>query len=200
MHASRWLVMASVLVSAGAYAGGKLDQIRARGKLIVSVKNDTNHAHKDPAHAQKRGFEIELAQAIARRLLGDGARVELRLLARPMRLPMLASGAVDLVISMIPVTADNARQCDLSYPYFSSGLSLLTLAGAPAAALSTLAGKTVAFRKLQRLAVERGIELEVRYYPTFAGAINAVMKGEAAAMGGSFVELDGYRRDQRDGD
>ena len=76
-------------------------QIRVRGKLIFSVKNDAKHEHKDPAHYQKRGFEVDLVHAIARRLFGDESRVELRLLARPVRLPMLAAGAVDLVVSMV---------------------------------------------------------------------------------------------------
>lgn len=188
-------------------AAGKLEEIRARGKLVVSVKNQGAAApelHKDPAHFQKRGFELELARAIAKRLFGDESRVELRILPRPVRLPMLASGAVDLVISMIPVTADNAAQCELSHPYFSSGLSLLLPAGAPPLGAAELADKTIAFRKqsfnnygaeLERIARERGVALRVRYYPTFDDAVKAVAAGEAAAVGGNFVDLDAYRKE-----
>lgn len=199
---TRLIVPAILLASTVASADGKLAQIRARGTLIVSVKNDAKHAHKDPAHYQKRGFEIELANAIAHRILGDAAKVELKLLSRPVRLPMLATGAVDLVISMIPVTTENASQCEFSHPYFSSGLSLLTSAGTKPMSVNDLAGKTVAFRKqsynqygaeLQRIADERGVKLTIRYYDSFEAAAKAVSSGEAVAMGGNFVDLDAYR-------
>jgi aspartate/glutamate/glutamine transport system substrate-binding protein len=180
----------------------KVDEIRARGKLVVSVKNDAPHVHKDPAHSQKRGFEVELAHALARRIVGDESKLELKILARPARLPFLVSGAVDLVVSMIPVTADNSSQCDFSHPYFSSGLSLLLPANARSMRLADLAGKTIAFRKqsfnnygaeLERIAAERGVQVTVRYYSTFDDAARAVTSGEAVAMGGNFVDLDAYR-------
>ncbi len=199
----RWLTAALLLVGATASAGGRVAEIRARGALIVSVKNDAQRPHHDPAHAEKRGFELELTRVIARRLLGDDARVDLRLVPRPARLPLLASGTVDLVVSMIPMTPENARQCELSHPYFSSGLSLLVREGAHPVALADLAQKTIAFRKqsyndygaaLVRLAGERGVTLAVRYYPTLDAAVAAVARGEAAAVGGNFVDLEAYRR------
>jgi aspartate/glutamate/glutamine transport system substrate-binding protein len=192
-----------LLALAGPARAGKLDEIRARGKLIVSVKNDAQKPHKDPAHFQKRGFEIELTRIFARRILGDESKVELRILARPVRIPMLVTGAVDLVLSMIPVTAENSRQCDFSHPYFSSGLSLLLRGDAKLPSLSELSGKVIAFRKqsfndygaeLSRIAAEHQVKLEVRYYPTFDAAVNAVKNGEALAMGGNFVDLDAYRQ------
>jgi aspartate/glutamate/glutamine transport system substrate-binding protein len=82
--------------SAARAGGGKLAEIRARGTLVVSVKNDAKHPHKDPAHFDKRGFEVELVHALAARIVGNGDKVELRMLSRRLRLPMLASGVVDL--------------------------------------------------------------------------------------------------------
>ena len=122
---NRVMAVAIFMCPIAANATSKVEQIRARGKLIVSVKNDAKKPHKDPAHFQKRGFEVELAQALARHIVGDESRLELKMLARPVRLPMLAAGVVDLVVSMIPMTAENVSQCDFSHPYFSSGLSLL---------------------------------------------------------------------------
>lgn len=200
----RILALIAFLLPAAASADGAIEQIRARGKLIVSAKNDAQRRHRDPAHFQKRGFEVELAQKIASHLLGDGSRVEFRSLARPLRLPMVAAGMVDVAVSMIPVTAENLRQCDFSHPYFSSGLSLLMPAKAASLALRDLDGKTIAFRRqafnnygaeLERIAAERGIKLTVRYYSSFDAAVKAVSDGEAIAMGGNFVDLDAYRKE-----
>src|SRR5262249_41886866 len=64
------------------------------------------------------------------------------------------------------------------------------------------AGKTIAFRKqsfndyggeLQRVADEHGIHVTIRYYASFDEAARALAGGEAAALGGNFVDLDAYR-------
>jgi aspartate/glutamate/glutamine transport system substrate-binding protein len=186
-----------------AHAAGKLAEIRARGRLVVSVKNDAKHPHKDPAHFDKRGFEVELVHALARQLVGDGDKVELKMLSRPVRLPMLATGGVDLVVSMIPVSDENKKLCDFSHPYFVSGMSLLVRDGTKRLALADLDGKTVAFRKqsfndhggeLSRIAKEHGLTVTVRYFPTFDEAVHAVERGEAVAMGGNFVDLDAWQK------
>jgi putative glutamine transport system substrate-binding protein len=197
------LALVALLVAAPALAGEKLDEIRARGRLIVSVKNDAARPHKDPAHAQKRGFELELVRALARRLVGDERKVELRVLARPARLPMLGAGGVDLVVSMIPVNATTAAQFALSHPYFVGGVSLMAKKDAPYTGLDGLASQTVALLKqgfndygveLQRIAAHRRIPLTTRYFPTFDDAAGAVIAGEAAAMVSNLVDLDAYLR------
>jgi putative glutamine transport system substrate-binding protein len=105
---------------------------------------------------------------------------------------------------MIPVTADSKRQVDFSQPYFASGLSLLVRSGV---ALKDLAGRAIAFRKqsfnrygaeLQRIADERKLKITIRYYATLPEAADAMIKGEVAAVGGNFVDLDAYRK-QRPG-
>ena len=181
----------------------RLAEIRARGRLIVSVKTDAKHPHKDPAHFDKRGFELELAHTLAQKILGAPEKLELRMLPRPARLPMLAAGSVDLVISMIPVTPQNAAVVDFSHPYFESGLSLLARAGAAPRALAELAGKTIGFRKqsyndpgseLRRAAQARGVDVQVRYFPSMADAQAALDAGQIAAIGGNGVDLGAWAR------
>ena len=201
------LALAAAAIAVGAATparGDQLAQIRARGKLIVSVKNDAQHAHKDPAHFDKRGFEVELAHLLAKKIVGDESKLELRILSRPVRLPMLVAGSVDLVVSMIPVTAENATQVDFSHPYFAQGLSLLVRAGSPRLTLQELDGKTIAFRKqsfndhggeLVRLAAEHGVKINLRWFPSTTEAAAALTRGEVVAMGGNFIDLDAYRKE-----
>ncbi len=57
------ILLCSVTVSV--LAANSLATIRARGQLIVSVKNVGDKAvekHRDPAHFQKRGMELAIAQ------------------------------------------------------------------------------------------------------------------------------------------
>ncbi len=194
---------AFVALTAAAARADRLADIRARGRLLVRVKNDAKHVHRDPAHADKRGFELELAHLLAKKIVGDESKLELRTFPRPMRLPMLAAGSVDLVVSMIPVTKENAATVDFSRPYFATGLTLLVRDGAPPSTLADLAGKTVAFRKqsfndyggeLSRVAKAHGISVGVRYFASIADAAAALSRGEVAAVGGNFVDLDAWAR------
>jgi putative glutamine transport system substrate-binding protein len=191
-----------LLVTSGAWAG-QLETIRARGKLIVSVKNDANRPHKDPAHQEKRGFELDLTRALAKKLVGDESKVELKLISRPSRLPMLGMGNVDLVISMIPINAENQRQYDLSHPYFESGLALLVTKGSPTNGIDGLKDTMVAVlqqgfnnygTEIERAAQKRNLKLKTRYYPSFDDAAQAVARGEASAMVSNFVDLSAYAK------
>src|SRR5262249_43402397 len=99
---TRTIIAATVLATTASAA--TVDEIRARGRLVVSLKREGAAApsvHHDPAHFQKRNFEVALARAIAKKVLGDPERIELKTLPRAVRLFAVADGRVDLCISMI---------------------------------------------------------------------------------------------------
>ncbi|MGH8595913.1 MAG: transporter substrate-binding domain-containing protein [Gammaproteobacteria bacterium] len=106
----------------------RLAAIRARGRLIVAVKNAGSRStaeHRDPAHIAKRDFEIRLAGAIAKRLLGDVDKLEVEMMRKPQRLPAIAGGQVDLGISMLPPNRKGQSYVDFSHPYFEDGLAVM---------------------------------------------------------------------------
>ena len=125
-----------------------LDRIAARGYAVVSVKNEGRRrqdAHKDPAHFQKRDFEVALAREIAAALPGDPKKLELRMMRRPERLPAVAEGRVDLGISMLRVTPGSSAQVDFSIPYFHGALAALHKPGLKIEKLADLDGRAVAY-------------------------------------------------------
>ena len=69
-YASNMRILLTLLLVTHAEAS-QLETIRARGKLIVSVKNDAKRPHKDPAHEEKRGFELELTRALAKKIVAE---------------------------------------------------------------------------------------------------------------------------------
>ena len=116
------------LVSLALPAAGNLDAIHARGMLRVAVKNQgsLNRAeHNDPAHFQKRGFELDLAGAIAKKILGDATKLDLKTFKRRQRLPAVADGTVDLGIAMFAINEDDQRRVDFSHPYYDGGLAVV---------------------------------------------------------------------------
>lgn len=190
-----WLVVTLVpLASAAADDGAKLTAIRARGRVVISVKNRGPEAadlHRDPAHFQKRGYELDLARDITRAIFGDDTKMLLKVLPRPMRLPALATGDVDLVISMMAVPSTAAKEIDYSHPYLVGGLQLMAPRSAGLRRLADLDGKRVAAvresahdpaAELTAMAAARGIHVATVYFPNFQQATAAIARGEAAAM------------------
>jgi putative glutamine transport system substrate-binding protein len=171
-------MLALLLLSSIAQAS-TLAEIRTRGTLIVSVKNEgapEPAMHHDPAHFQKRNFEVELAHALAKRLLGDAQKVELKRMPRPVRLAAVAEGRVDLTISMIAITDERKRQVDFSKPYWSNGLALLLPPGVQVAKIEDLQGKKLAALRqtandpsaeLLRLAAARGVTFTIERVLSF---------------------------------
>lgn len=188
-------------------AGGRLDEIRSRDVLRVSVKNEgavTRTEHNDPAHFQKRNFEIELASLIAGRILGDEKKLDLQVFKRRYRLPAVADGTVDVGISMFPVTGENRALVDFSMPYYSGGLAVLQKSGAPIQALADLDGKRIAAMEekshdpggeLQALAAAQGATVEIEYVSRFEDGIGMIESGEAAGMVAMHANLDAFIAD-----
>lgn len=144
-----WTVLfACFQASLQAHADPATDRISQRGYVIVSVKNEGQRrqaAHKDPAHFQKRDFEVAIARELASALPGDPAKLELRMMRRPERLPAVAAGEVDLAISMLRVTPKASAQVDFSIPYFRGALAAMHKPGRKIAQLSDLNGLSVAY-------------------------------------------------------
>lgn len=135
------------LATAPTALADRLDDVRSRDRLVVAVKNDRPGAgprHRDPAHVQKRDYEVAVARALAAALVGDAAKLELRMVPKPRRLAVVAEGAADLGLSMFPVTTDPARPVEYSTPYFQDGLAVLERSGGTTARLEDLAGRRLA--------------------------------------------------------
>ncbi|MEZ5445846.1 MAG: transporter substrate-binding domain-containing protein [Gammaproteobacteria bacterium] len=183
-----------------------MEEIRARDVLRVSVKNEgavTRTEHNDPAHFQKRNFEIELAGHIARRILGDENKLDLQVFKRRYRLPAVADGTVDIGISMFRVDEENRALVDFSTPYYSGGLAVLQKSGTRFRRLADLDGKTIVAMEekshdpggVQGLAAAQGAKVEIEYVSRFDDGIEMIESGEVAGMVAMHANLDAFIAD-----
>jgi aspartate/glutamate/glutamine transport system substrate-binding protein len=187
-------VLAAAIALLASSAPTKLDEIRARGVLRVSVKTagpSAPAAHKDPAHFQKRNFELAIAERIARDILGAKARSDYRTLPREKRLVALAAGEVDLVISMIAVTEERSKQVDFSEPYYVGGLALITAKDSKLAGIAELEGKRVAWAhqnnnnplpQIEAAWKSRSMRVELVKFGNFKQAVEALRAEKADAL------------------
>src|SRR3954449_5789501 len=93
--------------------GDRLDEVKARGRLIVGVSDTTPpFTFKRPGEPDHAGYDIDLVRAVAKRL---GVAVETVSLSSAERIPMLKNGQVDFVATSMTRTPERLRGVNLSY-------------------------------------------------------------------------------------
>lgn len=116
-----------------------IDAIKKRGKLIAGVKFDTNlFGLKNPSTGKVEGFDIDIAKAIAKKVLGDETKLELKEVTSKTRIPMLQNGEIDLIIATMTITEERKQQVEFSDIYFMAGQSILVKKGSPLKSVADL--------------------------------------------------------------
>ncbi|KKO55182.1 ABC transporter substrate-binding protein [Paenibacillus sp. DMB20] len=145
-HALRWtagilslLLIALTAAGCGESKPDTLEAIKKRGKLIAGVKYDTKlFGLQNPATGEVEGFDIDIAKALAKKILGDETKVELKEVTSKTRIPLLQNGDIDLIIATMTINEERKKQVDFSDVYFNAGQSLLVKKGSPIQGLESL--------------------------------------------------------------
>jgi polar amino acid transport system substrate-binding protein len=119
---------ALVAVSAGsamAQEQSKLDEVLARGKLIVGTGSTNAPWHFKDESGNLVGFDIDIAKIIAKGLFNDDTKVEFVDQASDARIPNVTTGKVDITCQFMTVTAERAQQVAFTVPYYREGVALL---------------------------------------------------------------------------
>lgn len=166
---------------------------KERGKLIVGVKYDTNlFGKKDPADGQVKGFDIDVAKAVAKKVVGDENKIELKEVTSKTRIPLLNNGDIDAIVATMTITEERKKQVDFSDVYFEAGQSLLVANNSPITGIQDLKGKTVIAVKGSTSAKnirEKSPEAKVAEYENYAEAFTALKskKGDALTTDNSIL-------------
>jgi ABC-type amino acid transport substrate-binding protein len=148
----------------------------------------------DQASGQPVGFDVDLADAIGRRL---GVTISFTNIAYDGLTDSLVTGNVDVVISAMADLPQVQGKAAFSLPYFNAGEMLVVRPGSPFHTMDDLGGHTVAVeygsggdveaRKWQR----RIANLQVKRYPDPESALKAVSDGQtdAAVVDGIAAQL-----------
>ncbi|NLT42094.1 MAG: amino acid ABC transporter substrate-binding protein [Anaerolineae bacterium] len=110
-------------------AGGEddsWDRVRERGRLRVGMDASFPPFEVVDAEGQVQGLDVDLADALARRL---GLQLEIANIAFDGLHDALAGGEVDVLISALPYEAQRTQDVRYSTPYFVDGLVWVHAAG-----------------------------------------------------------------------
>lgn len=174
----------STPASAGA---GTLAKIKERDKLVVGVKYDLNlFGLKDPATGNVEGFDIDIAKAIAKKVLGDENKIELKEVTSKTRIPMLKNGEIDAIIATMTITEERKKEVDFSDVYFLAGQSFLVKKDSSINGLKDM-------KKGMKIVTAKGStsaknirasapDLEVLEFENYAEAFTALKAGQGDAL------------------
>ena len=162
------------LIPYGEGIGATLQDIKARGKLIVGVKTDFPPFGFMDETGTHKGFDIDLGKVLGRELFGNEKEVEFVAVTTEDRISSLNSRKVDILAASMTITEERKKVVDFSIPYFMSGHLILVPRESKILRYQDLAGKRVA-----TIVGSTGDTAIRKLVPT---AIRVQLKGTAEAL------------------
>ncbi|MCW2241401.1 transporter substrate-binding domain-containing protein [Azospirillum canadense] len=137
------LLAAGVAFCAQAQAD-QLDRVKERGKLIVGIRNDyVPFGYLDSA-SQLTGFEVDLARAVAKDLLGSETAIEMVPVVASNRIELLNAGRIDVIFATLGKTAEREKVLDYTEPYYMmAGMVLMAPKDATYASWDDIRGRKI---------------------------------------------------------
>lgn len=134
------------LVSLGSFdrgIAGTLQDAKARGKLLAGVKTDFPPFGFVDEKGVNKGFDVDIAKALAKELFGKEDAVEFVAVTSGNRIAFLTTNKIDIILASMTITEERKKVIDYSIPYFMSGHLILVHKDSPITKYQDLAGKKV---------------------------------------------------------
>jgi putative glutamine transport system substrate-binding protein len=152
-----------------------IQKIKDRGVLKVGVKVDVpKFGYKDPKTGVTEGLDIDVAKAIAKKILGDENKIETQAVTAKTRGPLLDNGEVDLVIATFTITPERKQTYNFSDAYYADGIGLLVKKASGIKTFADLNGKRVGVAQsattkkvIQEKADKDGIKVSISEFGTY---------------------------------
>jgi polar amino acid transport system substrate-binding protein len=195
-----WALLLAAL-PAVAHAQSKLDEVLARGHLIVGTGSTNAPWHFKGDGDVLQGFDIDIAKIVAKGLFDDPEKVEFVMQASDARIPNVVTDKVDITCQFMTVTAARAQQVAVTIPYYREGVGLLLMKGGKYKAYDDLkaAGSAATVSVLQNVYAEDMVhqalpEAKVDQYESVDLAYQALNSGRADAVATDMSSLQWFMK------
>jgi len=159
----------------------QLADIKKKGEIVVGVLGtDEPNSFVDPKTRELVGYEVDLANAIARKI---GVKATFKQIAVAARIPELQQGRVDLLAASLTHNKEREAQIDFSLTTFVTGQKVMVKASSGIADVPQLAGKKVLTVKggTQEENVRKAVPtVDVVTFETTQQAFQALQQGKGA--------------------
>ena len=113
--------MAIAAFGAAEARADKLQDILSKGVVRIGVPLDAPPFGSQDANRKPIGFDIEFAEMVAK---GLGVKLEMQQITGANRIPFLLTDKVDIVISVMGLSPERARQIQFTAPYANTFLAV----------------------------------------------------------------------------
>ena len=177
-------------------------QARERDKLIIGVKTDVPlFGFEKPESDEIDGFDVDIAKKLAKYLLGDEEKLELKSVTSSSRLPLLQTAKIDLLVATTTITDERKKLVDFSESYFDLGQSILVPKNSKIRDLRDLAFQNVIVVKgavALSILPKKMPSAKLIQYETYEAAIEALRAGKGVALVTSSAILLGLQKNNPD--
>jgi ABC-type amino acid transport substrate-binding protein len=128
----------------GDVMGGTLQDVKARGRLIVGVRTDFPPMGFVDRKGVRKGLDVDIAKFLSKKLFGNEEAVDFVAVTAANRIGFLTSGKVDILLASMTITEERKKVIDFGTPYLISGHLILVLRDSKVKKYEDLVGKRVA--------------------------------------------------------
>jgi len=195
-------VMAAIglsLAVTGWAAETTLEKINRTGVFSVGTRQGSPPFGYINKQNEWVGFSIDLAELINKGLekkLGKPIKLEKKESAPATRIPLLTSGAVDLIAETMTDTRPRRDSVDFSMTYFVTGAQFLVKEGSPIRGIQDLAGKRVGSQQgstNERIIRERVPQAQLVVFPDQPAGFQALVQGRVDTYTNDGIQLAGLK-------
>ncbi len=199
----RVVAFALTVVLAGvtpAFAETTLEKVNRTGVLVIGTRTGSPPFAYINAKNEWVGFSIDLVeQTILPKIsqkLGKPIRLEKKESTPATRIPLLSSGAVDLIAGTMTDTRSRRESVDFSLTFFVTGAQFLVKKGSPIKGIQDIAAKRIAAQQgstNERIIRERYPNATLRVFPDQPAAFQALAQGQVDAYTNDGIQLAGLK-------
>ena len=138
----------------------------------------------------------ELVKPALEKKLGKPIKVEKKESTPPTRIPLLSSGAVDLIAGTMTDTRTRRDSVDFSITFFVTGAQFLVKKGSPIKGIKNIDGKRIAAQQGStnaRIIREKSPKAVLREFPDQPAAFQALVQGQVDAYTNDGIQLAGLK-------
>jgi ABC-type amino acid transport substrate-binding protein len=193
-------LLATGVGPAAAQQKSTLDKIGETGTLTIGTRTGSPPFGYVNAKNEWVGFSIDLVDELIKpaleKKLGKTIKVEKKESTPPTRIPLLSSGAVDLIAETMTDTRTRRDSVDFSLTYFVTGAQFLVKKGSPIKGIKNIDGKRIAAQQGStnaRIIREKAPKAVLREFPDQPAAFQALAQGQVDAYTNDGIQLAGLK-------
>lgn len=188
-----FITLCLYLVSSPLVKSAEWEEIQARGKIIVGVKDNLPPLGFTDQNGNLQGFEIDLAHKLAEELLGDKQAIKFVPLLNQDRLNAVIEDDVDIAIASITFNSSRQRLVDFSDIYYFSGTGIIVKKNQFLSNIRDISGKIGILNNSRAIAEiqYQFPQLSLQGVYSYQEALELMEKGEIQGFAGDVMVLTG---------